>query len=221
MSAVALARTGGAFNSAVSVSVAAVGRPFEGHRSHDHHRQVDFELALYLDTRVAQMAVNVGLLGAYVYNTPMCFGVFEHQGTHLKTIDLTGFTRSAGLVTLALIMTLAAGPAMAQDGGWTHWGGNAASTRYAPFDQIDARNFEDLEVAWVWRGDNFGPHVYNIQRSTPIYADGKRFSVAGERRTVLPWTPRPEPDAGSRGRPGGSEPDWPDGDGVGRPTPHR
>ena len=76
----------------------------------------------------------------------------------MKTIDSTCFTPSAGVVTLALSMTLGSGPAMAQDGGWTHWGGNAASTRYAPFDQIDASNFEDLEVAWVWRGDNFGPH---------------------------------------------------------------
>ena len=44
-------------------------------------------------------------------------------------------------------------------------------------------------MAWVWRGDNFGPHVYNIQRSTPIYADGKLFSVAGERRTVIAMDP--------------------------------
>ena len=107
----------------------------------------------------------------------------------MKAIYSPGFAKSAGLVALALCMTLAAGPVTAQDGGWTHWGGDAASTRYAPFDQIDASNFEDLEVAWVWRGDNFGPHIYNIQRSTPIYADGKLFSVAGERRTVFAMDP--------------------------------
>ena len=72
----------------------------------------------------------------------------------MKRIDLIGFAKSAGraargesLVTLALLVTLAAAPATAQDGGWTHWGGNAASTRYSPHDQIDAGNFEDLEVA--------------------------------------------------------------------------
>ena len=75
----------------------------------------------------------------------------------MKTFDLNGFAKWAVLVTLALMVTLCAAPAAAQDGGWTHWGGNAASTRYMPFDQIDASNFEDLEVAWVWRGDNFGP----------------------------------------------------------------
>ncbi|MDP6580212.1 MAG: hypothetical protein QF681_06115, partial [Vicinamibacterales bacterium] len=107
----------------------------------------------------------------------------------MKTIDSPGFAKSAGLVALAVCFTLGAVPAVAQDGGWTHWGGDAASTRYVPFDQINASNFEDLEVAWVWRGDNFGPHVYNIQRSTPIYAEGKLFSVAGERRTVFAMDP--------------------------------
>ena len=107
----------------------------------------------------------------------------------MKTFDLTGFAKSALLVMLASIVALHVAPATAQDGGWTHWGADAASTRYAPFDQIDASNFGDLEVAWVWRGDNFGPSPYNTQRSTPIYADGKLFSVAGERRTVVAIEP--------------------------------
>ena len=88
---------------------------------------------------------------------------------------------------LALIAV--ATPAQAQDGGWTHWGADAASTRYAPFDQIDASNFDQLEVAWVWRGDNFGPSIDNIMRGTPIYAGGKLFAVAGSRRTVVAIDP--------------------------------
>ena len=78
---------------------------------------------------------------------------------------------------------------VAQEGGppageWRYIGGNAAHTRYMPFDQINAANFEKLQVAWVWRGDNFGPGVDNIFRSTPIYVDGILFTVAGQRRTV-------------------------------------
>ena len=79
--------------------------------------------------------------------------------------------------------------AAAQDEGWTHWGGDERSTRYTPFDQIDADNFEDLEVAWLWRGDNYGPSVDNVMRSTPIYAEGKLFGVAGYRRTVIAMDP--------------------------------
>ena len=92
----------------------------------------------------------------------------------------------AGLVLAGLV---SGGAAAAQDGGWTHWGGDEHSTRYTPFDQIDAENFEDLEVAWLWRGDNYGPTVDNVMRSTPIYAEGKLFGVAGYRRTVVAMDP--------------------------------
>ena len=61
--------------------------------------------------------------------------------------DLTGFGKLAGL--LAVIVALSATPAVALDSEWTHWGGDAASTRYSPHDQIDASNFEDLEVAGI------------------------------------------------------------------------
>jgi len=74
-------------------------------------------------------------------------------------------------------------------GGWTHWGGNAASTRSAPLDQITAANFSKLEIAWVWRGENFSPDPEAMLRATPIYAEGKLFSVAGSRRTVVAIDP--------------------------------
>jgi quinoprotein glucose dehydrogenase len=74
-------------------------------------------------------------------------------------------------------------------GEWRYIGGDAAHTRYTPLDEIDARNFERLEVAWVWRGDNFGPSVDNIFRSTPLYVGGLLYTVAGQRRTVVAIDP--------------------------------
>ena len=71
---------------------------------------------------------------------------------------------SALAAGLALAVLAGGGAAAAQDGGWTHWGADEHSTRYTPFDQIDAGNFEDLEVAWLWRGDNYGPTVDNVMR---------------------------------------------------------
>ena len=94
---------------------------------------------------------------------------------------------TACLATLAALV--GAATLAAQDGGWTHWGADERSTRYAPLDQINAENFGDLEVAWVWRGDNFGPRVDPLMRSTPIYAEGKLFGVAGYRRTVVAMDP--------------------------------
>ena len=72
----------------------------------------------------------------------------------------------------------------APPGEWRYIGGDAAHTRYSPLDQINAGNFEKLQVAWMWRGDNFGPQVDHVFRSTPIYVDGILYTVAGQRRTV-------------------------------------
>jgi len=75
------------------------------------------------------------------------------------------------------------------DGEWRYWGGDQWSTRYSPLDQVNADNFEDLEVAWTWRGDNFGPNADPMLRATPIYVDGTLYSVAGERRTAVAIDP--------------------------------
>ena len=95
---------------------------------------------------------------------------------------------------ILLILIGAPGSAVAQDqgrvnGDWRYIGGDAGHTRYSPLDQIDASNFEELEVAWIWRGDNFGPNVDYLFRSTPIYVDGLLYTVAGQRRTVAAIDP--------------------------------
>ena len=98
---------------------------------------------------------------------------------------------ASSLVAAAQSRGAMGGPAMGGRAAeeWTHWGGDATSSRYSPLDQINAENFGDLEVAWVWRGDNFGRSVDNILRSTPIYVDGMLYTVAGERRTVVAIDP--------------------------------
>jgi len=98
-----------------------------------------------------------------------------------------------GVLTASTLILAASGAlarsAAAQDGSvppgeWRYWGATASSTRYSPLDQINADNFQDLEIAWIWRGDNFGPRPDYILRSVPLYVDGKVFTVAGRRRTV-------------------------------------
>ena len=90
---------------------------------------------------------------------------------------------------LALGLFVAGAAIVAQERGtargeWRYIGGDVHHTRHSPLDQIDAGNFEDLEVAWVWRGDNFGPTVDTIFRSTPIYVD-----EAAAKATVCPKMP--------------------------------
>ena len=92
-------------------------------------------------------------------------------------------------LALAAALTGTAATASAQDGEWRYWGADAASSRYSPLDQINASNFNDLEVAWTWRGDNFSPDPTPFLRATPIYVDGTLYSVAGTRRTAVAIDP--------------------------------
>ena len=73
-------------------------------------------------------------------------------------------------------------------GEWRYWGGDAWSSRYSPLDQINARNFDSLEVAWQWNAGAFGSDEY--YRTTPIYANGRLFTVATTRRVATAIDPR-------------------------------
>ena len=99
-----------------------------------------------------------------------------------------GFALVLGLLLVA--PTLGFGQARENPyGEWRYRSGDAWGTRYSPLDQIDASNFADLEVAWEWRGDNFGPVVDQQFKSTPTYIDGLLYTVAGQRRTVAAIDP--------------------------------
>lgn len=72
-------------------------------------------------------------------------------------------------------------------GEWRYWGGDAWSSRYAPLDQITAQNFDSLEQAWQWNAGAFGPDEY--YRTTPLYANGRLFTVATTRRVAMALDP--------------------------------
>ena len=77
-----------------------------------------------------------------------------------------------------------------EDGEWRYLGGDAGNTRFSALDQINRRNFADLEQAWIWRSDNFGPNLDYFSRATPIYVDGALYTVATPRRQVVSIDPR-------------------------------
>ena len=54
---------------------------------------------------------------------------------------------------------------------------------------INADNFTDLEIAWRWKSDNYGPSPDYIYRATPLYIKGRLYTVAGQRRTVVAIDP--------------------------------
>ena len=97
-----------------------------------------------------------------------------------------GFSMFAAAAVVALVLQAGV---IAQNGApdveWRTYGGDLASTRYSALDQIDAGNFEDLEVAWRFKTDALGPRPeFNLQ-STPLMVGGVVYTTAGTRRAVV------------------------------------
>jgi quinoprotein glucose dehydrogenase len=72
-------------------------------------------------------------------------------------------------------------------GEWRYWGADAWSTRYSPLDQINANNFDSLQVAWQWNAGQYGEDEY--YRTTPLYANGRLMTVATNRRKAFAIDP--------------------------------
>ena len=90
-----------------------------------------------------------------------------------------------GAVLALPMASVAQGPGT-ESGQWTYLGGDAWHTRYTPADQINASNFNDLEVAWRFNAASFGP---STSRATPSYVDGQLITVTGERRAMIGLDP--------------------------------
>ena len=94
----------------------------------------------------------------------------------------------------------------AKDGEWTFFGGDGASTRYSPLDQINRDNVKNLQVAWTFNTGSFSPTPVPQSEVTPVMAKGVLYITAGPRRDVIAidaatgealWLYRP--DEGVRG----------------------
>ena len=62
-----------------------------------------------------------------------------------------------------------------EDGQWRVYHGDYVGNRYSPLDQINANNFNDLEIAWRWKAENFGPNPEIKNEVTPLMIDGVLF----------------------------------------------
>src|SRR5215468_2518457 len=72
-----------------------------------------------------------------------------------------------------------------KDVEWTHYAADARGTRYAPVDQINASNFNKLEVAWRFKTDSLGPRPEYKLEGTPLMIKGVLYTTAGTRRSVV------------------------------------
>jgi quinoprotein glucose dehydrogenase len=85
----------------------------------------------------------------------------------------------------SLTVVLHGQPAKPKGAEWPTYGGDLASTRYSPLDQITRDNFNKLEVAWRFKTDALGPRPEFNFEGTPLMVDGVVYSTAGTRRAVV------------------------------------
>jgi quinoprotein glucose dehydrogenase len=71
------------------------------------------------------------------------------------------------------------------NGEWPTYTGDLRGTRYSPAAQIDATNFNKLEVAWRFKTESLGPRPEYKLEGTPLMVDGVLYATAGTRRAVV------------------------------------
>ncbi|MGD1096169.1 MAG: PQQ-binding-like beta-propeller repeat protein [Bryobacteraceae bacterium] len=103
-----------------------------------------------------------------------------------------------GLVAVGLLSITLAMPAQSRsgssqqrggwrqkDGEWAWYTADIAGTRYRPLDQINASNFNKLEVAWRFKTDSLGSRPEYKLEGTPLMVNGMIYTTAGTRRAVI------------------------------------
>ncbi|HEX7942346.1 MAG TPA: hypothetical protein VF488_11110, partial [Gemmatimonadaceae bacterium] len=92
----------------------------------------------------------------------------------------------AGLAWVAPGLTGQSSPLPStQNGEWPMYTADLRGSKYSPLDQINAGNFNRLEVAWRLKTDNFGTRPEYKLEATPIMVKGVLYMTAGTRRAVI------------------------------------
>jgi quinoprotein glucose dehydrogenase len=98
----------------------------------------------------------------------------------------TVFVIALLLTTLApLNRAQPAGQPSTKNGEWPYYTADARGSKYSPLDQIDASNFNKLEVAWRFKTDALGPRPEYKLEGTPLMVKGVIYATAGTRRSVV------------------------------------
>jgi len=88
-------------------------------------------------------------------------------------------------VSLTAILTDASGQSRNKDYEWPTYNADLAGSRYRPLDQINASNFNKLEIAWRFKTDSIGNRPEFKVEGTPLMVNGVVYATAGSRRGVI------------------------------------
>ena len=93
------------------------------------------------------------------------------------------------LTASALVTSSASAQYKPKDTEWPSYAADLAGTRYRPLNQINASNFNDLEIAWRIKTDSFGDRPEYKLEGTPLMVNGVLYATAGSRRAVIALDP--------------------------------
>ena len=72
-----------------------------------------------------------------------------------------------------------------RNGEWPHYTADLRGTKYSPLDQINASNFNKLEIAWRFKTDGLGTRPEYKLEGTPLMVGGVLYATGGTRRAVV------------------------------------
>jgi quinoprotein glucose dehydrogenase len=105
-----------------------------------------------------------------------------------QAMQMRNFRLAIGLVGAALALPAQTRPAASwqpKDTEWGYYSADIRGSRYRPLDQINASNFNKLEVAWRFKTDNLGPFPEYKLEGTPLMVNGVVYTTGGTRRSVV------------------------------------
>ena len=72
-----------------------------------------------------------------------------------------------------------------KDTEWPTYAADLAGSKYRPLDQINASNFNKLEIAWRFKTDSLGNRPEYKLEGTPLMINGVLYATAGSRRAAI------------------------------------
>jgi quinoprotein glucose dehydrogenase len=106
------------------------------------------------------------------------------QTRHQRAPQVLSQLALAALIVAAATVSIR-GQWKPKPGEWPTYGGDLASTRYSPLDQINAANFSKLQLAFRFKTANLGPREELNFQSTPLMVNNRLYFTGGTRRAAV------------------------------------
>src|SRR5476651_462016 len=102
----------------------------------------------------------------------------------LSLVSVSAVLLATGLASRSALVTGQSTPG-AKSVDWVAYTADVRGSKYSPLDQVNAANFNKLEVAWRFKTDNLGTRPEFKLEGTPLAIRGTLYVTAGTRRSVV------------------------------------